>query len=118
LRQSRIIAPYFAPFLVEFVQGDESGVEVGCGVDGFDVPFHRVPILTADQSERVPDQVNNAGLDNGSRPDVCHDLGEAFEAVADEEEHIGDAAVLQVDQHAHPNFAPSPPAPIHKPSTC
>src|SRR5690349_19019599 len=30
--------------------------------------------------------------------------GSPFEAVADEEEHLGHAAVLQVDQYAHPTL--------------
>ena len=48
--------------------------------------------------------MHNARLDNGSWPDIRDDLGEALESVAHQEEHIPDATVFEVDQHAHPEL--------------
>ncbi|GAA4552632.1 hypothetical protein GCM10023175_46720 [Pseudonocardia xishanensis] len=39
---------------------------------------------------------------------VRHDLREALEAVADQEQYVAHAAVLQVDQHAHPELRALP----------
>jgi hypothetical protein len=43
-------------------------------------------------------------LHNRRRPHVRHDVGQSLEPVADDEEHILDAAVLKVGQHAHPTL--------------
>lgn len=47
-------------------------------------------------------------------PHIRHGFGQGLEAVADQEEGVLHAAVLDAGQHAHPNFAPSPPVPAQR----
>jgi hypothetical protein len=95
---------FFRHFSSSSSTARSAGVGIGCGVNGSDLSFHRVSVLAGQESEGVPDQVNDAGLGNGLRPDIGDDVGKTFETVADEEEHVPDATVLQVDQHAHPEL--------------
>ena len=48
--------------------------------------------------------MDDAGLHDRLRPHVADDLGQAFQAVADQEEHVPHAAVAQVGEHAHPEL--------------
>ena len=50
------------------------------------------------------------GLDRGHGPDGVHRVRHAFEAVADHEERVRDASVLQVGQHGHPELCGLPTA--------
>lgn len=43
------------------------------------------------------------------------DIGESFEAVADEEERVRDATVLDVGEHAHPELRPLTSGPDPQP---
>jgi hypothetical protein len=52
--------------------------------------------------------VHDAGLDDGLRPGVADHLGQALEPVADHEEHVPDAPVAQVGEHAHPELGALP----------
>jgi hypothetical protein len=104
LRQSRMIAGYRAPLFGEIVEGRGCGVGVDGGVDRFHVSTQRVPVLLRRQPERVADQMDDAALHRGQRPHVADDLGQALEAVTDQEEHVVDPAVLEVGKHSHPEL--------------
>lgn len=45
-------------------------------------------------------------MHRGQRPHVADDLGQSFESVADEEERVFHAAVLDVGEHTHPELRP------------
>jgi len=74
------------------------------GVDRFDLALQGGPIAFRGQPERVTDQVNDAGLHDRLRPHVRHHLREAFQPVADHEEHVLDPTVAQIGEHAHPEL--------------
>src|SRR3954452_5553423 len=48
--------------------------------------------------------MDNAGLDDREWPHAFHDVGESFQPVRDDEEHVSYATILQIDQHAHPKL--------------
>ena len=111
LRQSRMIAGYRAPhFVLEVVQRRSGGVGVDRLVDRLQVPAQLVPVLPGREPERVADQMDQAGLHDRGRPDRVHTVGQAFQTVADQEEHISDAAVAELGQHRHPELGRLPAA--------
>ena len=93
-----------APFVGQLVQRRPGGGGVDRGVDRFHIPFEFVPVLAGGQPERVADQMDDAGLHDRGRPHVGDHLGQTFQTVADDEEHVLDAAVLEVGEHAHPKL--------------
>ena len=48
--------------------------------------------------------MDDAGLHDGLWPDIADDLGQPLQPVADQEEHVFDAAVAQVGEHGHPEL--------------
>ncbi|CAL9343586.1 hypothetical protein SUDANB176_00321 [Streptomyces sp. enrichment culture] len=63
-----------------------------------------VPVLAGGIAERVSQQVHDAGLHDGPRPDGLHCLGQALEPVADEHEDVVHAAVLDLGEDVQPVF--------------
>ena len=59
--------------------------------------------------------MDDAGLDGGLRPHVRHDGGQAFQPVADQEEHVPHAPVFHVQQHRHPELGAFPAGPRPQP---
>jgi len=53
---------------------------------------------------RNADQMDDAGLHDRRRPHVADHLRQSLQPVADDEEHVLDAAVTQIGQHAHPEL--------------
>lgn len=72
-----------------------------CGVDRVEVPGGLVPVLLRRVSEHAADQVNDADLQLDQGKHCVRRLRQAFESVADQDEHIRDATVLQLGRHAH-----------------
>ncbi|GAB3852785.1 hypothetical protein GCM10027610_081660 [Dactylosporangium cerinum] len=48
--------------------------------------------------------MDHTGLDHRAGPDRLHGLRQALQPVADQHEHVGDAAVLQFGEHVQPVF--------------
>src|SRR5512135_3868496 len=94
-----------------------SGIGAGCGVDRLDIPLDRVGVPAGGEPERIADEMNNARLDDGERPYAAHCIGQPFQPVTDQEEHIGHPAVFRSVSTLSQNLAPSPPVPAHRPST-
>jgi hypothetical protein len=46
--------------------------------------------------------MHHTRLDNRARPDGLHRVGQAFEPVADQHQHVVQAAVLQLGEHVQP----------------
>jgi hypothetical protein len=107
-----------APLLFELLERCPRSLRARSGVDraqvfgdGFPVPFGGVP-------EGAADQVHDAGLDDRGGEDSVHAVRQPLEAVTDwgylplagAEEHVGDAAVLQFGEHAHPELRGLPAA--------
>ena len=99
------------PGLGELVERGPGGISVHRRVDRLDVALERVPVPLGGQVEGVADQVHDAGLHDRLRPGVAHHLGQALQPVADHEEHVPDAPVPQVRQHAHPELGALPAGP-------
>ena len=72
----------------------------GGGVDGPEVVGDAVPVLAAGETERVADQVQDTGLGHRQRPSGADCVGEALEAVADDDADVVDAPVLDLGQGA------------------
>ena len=90
------------PLVQHRVAGRRRGGGARRGVDGFDIAFDGVPVLLRRVAERVAQQMHHAGLHDGQRPYRAHRVGQAFEPVADQEEHIVHAPVLQLGEHRQP----------------
>lgn len=74
------------------------------GIDRFHRSFHRIPILLGGELERVPNEVNDARLHRCQRPHVPDDVRQSFLPVTDQEERVGDTAVLDIGQDRHPKL--------------
>jgi hypothetical protein len=61
-----------------------------------------VPVLAGRVAERGPDQVDDAGLGDGLRPDRADGVGQALESVAHDHADVCDAAVLDLGQDVQP----------------
>jgi hypothetical protein len=59
--------------------------------------------------------MDDAGLHDGLRPHVRDHGGQALQPVADQEEHVPHTAVLQVQQHRHPELGAFPAGPGPQP---
>ncbi|RFZ62462.1 hypothetical protein DL240490_03001 [Mycobacterium marinum] len=59
-------------------------------------------VLAPGVAERAADQVDDAGLHHGVGEDRAHRVRQSFEAVTDQEEDVGHAAVFQLRQHCQP----------------
>src|SRR3954447_9083546 len=82
---------------VERVAG---GLLGGCLIDQLQLGGDLLPVLPVDPAMAGPDQMHDAGLDRGLRPDRLDRGGETGEAVADDDEHVLDAAAAQLVHHA------------------
>src|SRR5260370_1181447 len=63
------------------------------GVDRFDVTADLIPVLAGSEPKRVADQMDNAGLHDGLRPDVADDFGQPLQSITDDEEDVLDASI-------------------------
>ena len=72
------------------------------GVDGPERLRDLLPVLPRRVAKAVPQQVNDAGLDDRRRPDGVHGVREAGQAVADQHQNVGRAAVLDLGQDLEP----------------
>ena len=115
LAQSRIIAGTSRPISCWLVEGGPRGGGVDRGIDRFDVAFELIPVVAGGEPERVADQMDDASLRDRGRPHIRDHLRQAFQAVADHEKHIFDAAVRRSVSTLIQNLAPSPPVPAHSP---
>ena len=79
-------------------------------LDRLEVFGDLVPVLSGGVLERVPQQVDDAGLHDRLRPDALDRVGQALEPVADQHAHVADAAVLDLGQHAQPVLGALPVA--------
>src|SRR6266508_3897105 len=89
--------------LVEHLSG---GVGVGGGVDPSELAGAALAFPPGEVAQRLPDQVDDAGLVDRLREDSVDRLRETGEAVRADEEHVGDAAVAELDQDARPEAGP------------
>src|ERR671910_1084820 len=83
-----------APLLLKLL---EPGQRLGLGGGGVDRPQvmgDLVPVLPRREPERVPEQMDDALLDCRQVPYGGDGVGEGFEAVADRDADVVDAAVL------------------------
>jgi len=90
------------PLLVEGLERRGGRVGVDGGVDGLDVPGDLGPVPLRGVLERVPDQVDDAGLHDGLVEHGVDALRHALEPVADQVEDVRHAAVLQLGQGVDP----------------
>jgi hypothetical protein len=74
------------------------------GVDRVQIRGELAPVLLRGIPEGVADRVDDAGLHHRLGKDRLDRVRQACEAVADDEEHIGHASVLQLREHAHPEL--------------
>ena len=61
-------------------------------------------VLARGVPERSSDQLDDAGLHGGQGPDRVHRLRQSFQPVADHEEGVRGAAVLQFGEHRYREF--------------
>ena len=82
-------------------------VSVSGGVDLTQVGGDLLLVLVGHESERRADGVHDAGLYPGVGEDGLDRFGVALEPVDAADEHVLDAAGLQVGQDSEPELAPS-----------
>ena len=87
---------------VELVEHLAGGVGVGGRVDASELAGAALAFLPGEVAQALADEVDNAGLVDRLREDGVDRLREAGEAVGADEQHVLDAAVAQLGQHARP----------------
>src|SRR5215218_6704906 len=98
----RRIAP--APLGVEALELNECGVAVGGGVDRAQRCGDLLAVAVVDVAQRGADEVHDAGLYPRLREDRFDRLGEALQAVDAADQHVPDAALLQLGQNGEPEL--------------
>src|SRR6266542_2873303 len=98
-----LLADQAARQLVEHLSGL---LGVGCGVDPSELAGAALAFPPGEVAQRLPDQVDDAGLVDRLREDAVDRLRETGEAVRADEEHVGDAAVAELGQEARPEAGP------------
>ena len=78
---------------MQAVEGSGGGLGMDGGVDRFQISAQPVPILLGGKPEGVADQVDQTGLHDRGRPYRVDAVGQALQAVTDQEEHIRDTTV-------------------------
>jgi hypothetical protein len=93
-----------APLLFELLERRPRGVPGGGPVDGFEVGRDLTPVLLLGVLQRVPDQMDDTCLHHSLGKHGADRVRQPFEAVADDEEDVQDASVLQLAQHLKPEL--------------
>jgi hypothetical protein len=90
--------------LVEALQRLLRGIDVGRGVDRFEVLGHLVVLPARHVLERVSNEVHDARLHGCRREDRLDRLGEPFEAVHAADQDVLDTTLFEIAQHLHPEL--------------
>jgi hypothetical protein len=85
-----------APALVEDRQRGLGGVGVDRAVDGLEIARDGLAVAVGDVAHRAADLMHDAGLHPGGREDGLDRLREAGQAVDAGDQHVGDAALVQI----------------------
>jgi len=92
-----------------FLEGRErrlAGGGVDRPVDPLQRAGHGLAVLVGDEIEAVPQQVDDAGLHRGVWKHGQDRLGKPLQAVDDGEQHVLDAAVVELVHDAQPELCP------------
>ncbi len=100
---SRMIPGYFAPHaVVNSLKRSRAAASLGAVYSGRRALAIGSPVVSAGEAERVPDEMQHAGLHDRQRPRRRDPVGEPFQSVAADDAHVGDATVLDLGEHRQP----------------
>src|SRR6266508_2153729 len=93
-----------SPRVVEGLERRLGGVGIDGGVDRLQVASDLLPLPPRHVLEAMPDQVYHTRLHDRVREDRLDRLREALQPVDAAEQDVGDAALLELAQHLHPEL--------------
>lgn len=93
-----------APLVVELLERPPARLAGWGDIDRFQIGRDLSPVALRGVAEGVADQVDHAGLHDRLAEHRADGVGQSFEAVADDEEDVFDAAVLQLGQDLEPEL--------------
>src|SRR5207245_10966702 len=94
--------PAVRPGVAELVEHLACLVGVGGGVDAAQFARAALAFFPGEVAQRLADEVDDAGLIDRLREDGVDRLRETGQPVSADEEHVLDAAVAEIGEHARP----------------